>query len=79
MDFSRHSTNVPFARAKAKATMYNVVKDELSPVESPAVVVMDIALRDRDFARLQAAQEGLETLRSMAFKDLLRIFLASFR
>lgn len=26
MDFSRHSTSVPFAKSKAKATMYNVVK-----------------------------------------------------
>ena len=33
-------------------------QDELSPVESPAVVVMDIALRDRDFARLQTAQDS---------------------
>lgn len=41
-------------------------QDELSPVESPAVVVMDIALRDRDFARLQTAQDGsgLESLGS---------------
>jgi len=57
LDFSRKSASVPFAKAKATATTYNVAKDELSPVESPAVVVMDIALRDRDFARLQTAQD----------------------
>lgn len=32
-------------------------QDELSPVESPAILVLDIALRDRDFARLQTAQD----------------------
>lgn len=54
-------------RAK-KAFVVNsaINQDELSPVESPAVVVMDIALRDRDFARLQTAQDGsgLESLGS---------------
>lgn len=57
LDFSRKQAQVPFAKAKATATSYNVAKDELSPVESPAILVLDIALRDRDFARLQTAQD----------------------
>lgn len=46
---------------KAPPTTYGVSKDELSPVEAPAVVIMDIALRDRDYARLRGAQAGENT------------------
>ena len=59
LDFSRQAAGVPFARATAAPTYYGVAKDELSPVETPALVVMDIALRDRDYARLHTAQDSL--------------------
>ena len=59
LDFSRQSAGVLFAKAGASPTYYGVAKDELSPVETPAVVVMDIALRDRDYARLHTAQDSL--------------------
>ncbi|CAE7403436.1 fadB [Symbiodinium sp. KB8] len=59
LDFSRQAAGVPFARATAPPTYYGVAKDELSPVETPALVVMDIALRDRDYARLHTAQDSL--------------------
>ena len=48
-------------------------QDELSPVESPAIMVLDIALRDRDFARLQTAQvteEGEKQVESRCVENL---------
>ena len=59
LDFSRTAAGVLFAKSSAPPTYYGVAKDELSPVETPAVVVMDIALRDRDYAKLHTAQDSL--------------------
>ncbi|CAK9114839.1 unnamed protein product [Durusdinium trenchii] len=74
VDFSRKSASVPFAKSRAKATTYNVAKDELSPVEAPAVVVMDIALRDRTFARLKQAEDASRAgVVSVGDKAMLRV------
>lgn len=73
LDFSRKQAQVPFAKAKATATSYNVAKDELSPVESPAILVLDIALRDRDFARLQTAQDPRAGVLCVGDKAMIQV------
>eukprot|EP00930_Biecheleria_cincta_P021490 TRINITY_DN1591_c0_g1_i1.p1 TRINITY_DN1591_c0_g1~~TRINITY_DN1591_c0_g1_i1.p1 ORF type:complete len:3401 (-),score=659.74 TRINITY_DN1591_c0_g1_i1:53-10255(-) len=57
LDRTRNDAVIYCSKASAAATQVGVAKGEMSTAESPAMCTMDITLRDRDFARLHAAQE----------------------
>eukprot|EP00931_Biecheleriopsis_adriatica_P059754 TRINITY_DN35814_c0_g1_i1.p1 TRINITY_DN35814_c0_g1~~TRINITY_DN35814_c0_g1_i1.p1 ORF type:complete len:3403 (-),score=723.69 TRINITY_DN35814_c0_g1_i1:308-10516(-) len=60
LDHPRTDASIPFSKASSEAVEVRVAKGDVSPVDNPALLLMNVTLRDRDYSRLHAAQDKIK-------------------